>query len=217
MKPSNASRSSARKHPPPRISPQAIERILEIRDDPPENLQRTPGPRAILYYLGRDKPLQSSGGLVPRSTRTIWQILCAHGRIAHQPRRERVPMERPGPLAYWQLDFKDASTVPPDPLGKRQHVVETLNTHDVGTSISLNAQVREDFTAETALEAVVETLGQWGLPDLVGFDRDVRWVGSASGRDFPSPNVADVALLGRASLHLPAASARSQWLCRKIQ
>jgi hypothetical protein len=49
--------------------------------------------------------------------------------------------------------------------------------------------VREDFTAETALEAVVETLGQWGLPDLVGFDRDVRWVGSASGRDFPSPFV----------------------------
>ena len=43
------SRSSARKHPPPRISPQAIERILEIRDDPPENLQRTPGPKAILY------------------------------------------------------------------------------------------------------------------------------------------------------------------------
>jgi hypothetical protein len=37
-----------------------------------------------------------------------------------------------------------------------------------------SAQVREDFPAETALEAVVETLGRWGLPDLVGFDRDVR-------------------------------------------
>lgn len=68
----------------------------------------------------------------------------------------------------------DASTVPPVPGGKRQPVVETLNTHDVGTSISLNAQVREDFTAETALEAVVEPLDQWGLPDVVGFDRDVR-------------------------------------------
>src|SRR5262249_52083899 len=32
-------------------------------------------------------------------------------------------------------------------------------------------------------------LGQWGLPDLVGFDRDPRWVGAASGRDFPSPFV----------------------------
>lgn len=65
------SRSSARKHPPPRTSTLAIERILEMRDHPPENLKRTPGPRAILYYLGRDQALQSSGGLVPRSTRTI--------------------------------------------------------------------------------------------------------------------------------------------------
>lgn len=182
-------RSSTRHHPPPRVSPEAIERILDIRDHPPEHLRRTPGPRAILYFLGRDQALQSSGGLVPRSTRTIWQILCAHGRIAHPPRRERVPMERPGPLEYWQLDFKDDATVPPDPLGKQQHVVETLNTHDVGTSISLSAQVSDNFTAETALAAVVETLSRWGLPDLVGFDRDPRWVGSASGRDFPSPFV----------------------------
>lgn len=180
------SRSSARKHPPPKTSAAAIERILDIRDHPPQNLHRTPGPRAILYYLSQDKALHSSGGLVPRSTRTIWQILTQHGRIAHPPRRERVPMERPGPLEYWQLDFKDASTVSPDPLGKRQHVVETLHTHDVGTSISLNVQVREDFTAETALMAVVETLGQWGLPNLVGFDCDPRWVGAAIGRDFPS-------------------------------
>ncbi|HEY7122967.1 MAG TPA: integrase core domain-containing protein [Ktedonobacterales bacterium] len=183
------SRSSARKHPPPRASALAIERILDMRDHPPEHLHRTPGPKAILYYLGRDKTLQSSGGLVPRSTRTIWQILTQHGRIAHPPRRERVPMERPGPLQYLQLDFKDDSTVPPDLLGKRQHVVETLNTYDVGTAVVLNAQVREDFTAETALLAVVETLAQWGLPDLIGFDRDTRWVGSASGRDFPSPFV----------------------------
>jgi hypothetical protein len=92
------SRSSARKHPPSRTCPEAIERILDIRDHPPENLHRTPGPRAILYYLGRDTALHSSGGLVPRSTRTIGQVLTQHGRIAHSSRRERVPMERPGPL-----------------------------------------------------------------------------------------------------------------------
>lgn len=44
------------------------------------------------------------------------------------------------PLTAWQLDFKDASTVPPDPDGKRQQVVEVLNTVDTGTSILLNAQ-----------------------------------------------------------------------------
>jgi hypothetical protein len=100
------SRSSARQHPPPRTSQQAIERILEIRDHPPEHLHRTPGPRAMLSYLGRDKTLQASGGLVPRSTRTIWHILCAHGRIGHQPRRDRVPMPCPEPLAYGQLDWQ---------------------------------------------------------------------------------------------------------------
>ena len=145
--------------------------------------------RLTPYYLGRDKTLQSSGGFVPRSTRTSWQILCAHGRIAHQRRRERVPLERPGPRVYWQLDCKAASTVPPDPLGKRHPMVEPLHTHDVGTSRALNAQVREDFTAETALEAGAETRSHWGLPHLVGCDRAVRWVGAASGRDVPSPLV----------------------------
>lgn len=65
--------------------------------------------------------------------------------------------------------------------------------------------MREDFTAETALLAVVETLRQRGLPDLVGFDRDPRWVGAASGRDFRERLCPDVALPGRPGLHLPAA------------
>ena len=43
------SRSRARKHPPPAISQAVIDRILEIRDHPPGNLQRTPGPKTILY------------------------------------------------------------------------------------------------------------------------------------------------------------------------
>src|SRR5215472_4525064 len=41
------SRSSARKHLSPPLDPAVIERILAIRDDPPEHLQRTPGPKAI--------------------------------------------------------------------------------------------------------------------------------------------------------------------------
>jgi hypothetical protein len=50
----------------------------------------------------------------------------------------------------FQLDFKDASTVPADPHGKRQHVVETLNIIDKGTSDLLAHHVRSDFTAEAA-------------------------------------------------------------------
>ena len=46
-----ASRSRARKHPPPALSQLAIERILAIRDEPPAHLQRVPGPKAIRLYL----------------------------------------------------------------------------------------------------------------------------------------------------------------------
>lgn len=50
---------------------------------------------------------------------------------------------------------KDATSVPADPEGKQQHVVEVLNFVDAGTSILLSAQPHADFHAETALDAVV--------------------------------------------------------------
>jgi hypothetical protein len=189
-------RSRARHHPPPTISQPVIERILDIRDHPPANLKRIPGPRAILYYLHQDADLVASGARLPRSTRTVWQILTAHSRIAPRPRHHHEPLDRPPPLTVWQLDFKDVATVPADPAGKRQHVVEVLNTIDTGTSILLNAQVRADFTAETTLEAVVQTLQMHGLPDVLTFDRDPRFVGAASGRDFPAPFVRFLTCLG---------------------
>ncbi len=42
------SRSRARHHPPPPLDQRVIDRILEIRDQPPEHLHRTPGPKTIL-------------------------------------------------------------------------------------------------------------------------------------------------------------------------
>ena len=50
----------------------------------------------------------------------------------------------------------------------------------------VNAQVREDFTAETTLEAIVETLRQQGRPETITLDRDPRFVGTQM-RDYPSP------------------------------
>ncbi len=58
---------------------QVEERVLAIRDTPPENLQRTPGPRAIVYYLPRDPELHQRTQALPRSTRTIWKILRTSG------------------------------------------------------------------------------------------------------------------------------------------
>jgi hypothetical protein len=189
-------RSCVRLHPPPRLDPRVVDRILEIRDTPPDHLQRTPGPKAILYYLGRDADLVATGVRLPRSTRTVWQILRQHGRIALPGERRPQPVDRPAPMTTWQLDFKDVSTVPAVPDGKQQHVVEVLNTVDVGTSILVNAQAREDFTAETTLQAVVDTLRAHGLPESITVDRDPRFVGGAHSCDFPAPLVRRLHCLG---------------------
>ena len=91
------SRSRARKHPPPPLDMRVIDRILEIRDQPPANLHRIPGPKAILYFLGQDADLQGRGLRLPRSTRTIWQILRQYGRIALPGERRHTPVDRPPP------------------------------------------------------------------------------------------------------------------------
>ncbi len=190
------SHSRARKTPPPSTSPEVIQRILELRDSPPEHLQRVPGPKALLYYLPRHAEGLPQGAHLPRSTRTIWQILRNNDRILEDRRRKPQPLEPREPLQEIQIDFKDDSTVPADPLGKRQHVVETCNFVDAGTSVWLYAPVHGEFTAETALDAVAQFLRQYGLPAMLTFDRDPRWVGSPSGRDFPSPLVRFLLCLG---------------------
>jgi hypothetical protein len=57
---------------------------------------------------------------------------------------------------------------------------------DAGSSRLLSAQVHEDFHAQTAMQAVITFLQEYGCPAQMTFDRDPRWVGSSSGRDFPS-------------------------------
>jgi Integrase core domain len=198
------SRSRARICRPPPLSQLVIDRILDIRDHPPDNLQRTPGPLAIRYYLQRDPLLQDQGVRLPRSTRTIWQILHQYGRIlqpsAPAPQQR---LERPAPMSAWELDFKDVSSVPASPDGKQQHVVEVLNTVDIGTSVLVNAQVHAQFTAETAIQAIVATFRTAGLPDSVTLDRDPRFVGSAQSHDFPAPLVRLLHCLGLQVLICP--------------
>ncbi len=188
------SHSRARKQPPERISQAVVERIIQMRDEPPEGLRRVPGPKALLYYLPRDEQVQ--GERLPRSSRTIYRILQQAGRIAQRRPYLHEPQERPTPMSHWQLDFKDASTVPAEVDGKRQHVVEVLNVIDEGTSVLVEAQVRADFHAETTVEAVAELFVRQGLPQVVRLDRDVRFVSSPSGSDFPSALVRFCECLG---------------------
>ena len=187
--------SRARKQAPVKTHPLVVEQVLAIRDQPPEGLRRVPGQEAIHYYLERDPALQFFQLPIP-SHKTIYRILKSHQRILSRGKSLHQPVERPAPMTCWQIDFKDVSSVPADPDGKRQHVVETLNILDMGTSVLLDAHVRPDFTAETALEALAMTLAKYGRPKRMTLDRDVRWVGSPAGSDFPAALVRFGACLG---------------------
>ena len=187
--------SRARKTPSPTTHPLVVETILSIRDQPPEGLRRVPGQEAIHYYLERDPLLQFFQVPVP-SCKTIYRLLKAHERIAERGKLLHQPWERPAPMTCWQIDFKDGSLVPADPDGKRQHGVETLNIIDMGTSVLLDAHVRSDFTAETALQALALSLAKYGRPKLITLDRDPRWVGSPAGSDFPAALLRFGACLG---------------------
>jgi hypothetical protein len=70
--------------------------------------------------------------------------------------------------------------------GKRLHVVETFNVIDMGSSLLLEPLPADNYTDETTLLAVAQVLVVHGLPDQITFDRDPRFVGSWSGRDFPT-------------------------------
>ncbi len=183
--------SCSRAHHAPyfRWDVRVTQKIVEMRFAPPENLKRVPGPRALLYYLPRDPELQGAQVPLPRSSRTIWKILHVTGCLVPRSKEPPHPNEPRKPLEEIQMDFKDVGSVSPEqsPQGKRQHVIEVCNFLDAGTSIALLAQAREDFHEQTALEAVITFLRQYGCPRQMTFDRDPRRVGGVSGRDFPSP------------------------------
>ena len=178
--------SRAPNHPPARLDSQVEEAILSIGDDPPEGLRRTPGPRAIQYYLQRDPTLQALGLAGSHSTRTIYLILLKHQRVVPRTPHASEPIERPEPMTHWQIDYKDVSSVPSDRDGKKQHGTQSFNIVDMGTSMIVEAHVRADLTAETTLRALAETFQTHGRPDAITMDRDTRLVGSPQSSDFPS-------------------------------
>ena len=192
------SRSCARHTPPASIAsqPAVVQRVLQIRLAPPENLQRVPGPEAILSSIHRDPALHQAGVRLPHSQTTIWKILRQAGYIAQDRRRKPKPSEPRQPGEEVQFDLKDASSVQACAEGQRQHVVEIANFVDAGTSIWLRREVRGDFDAEVILEVVAQFVCEHGLPQMLTFDRDPRFVGSPAGRDFPCALVRFLLCLG---------------------
>jgi len=191
------SRSRRPKTAGPRLEQRVIERILAIRDNPP--LNRIPGPLTIKYYLHQQEKDDPLGCYLPTSTSTIWRILDEHQRLYRpEPPESEEPLPLAEPMEVWQIDFKDVTTVrqPPQEMDKRQHLVETLNMVDTGTSILVDNPARCDFNAETTLRSVAAVLKRVGCPRQITFDRDPRFVASAGNGDFPAPFVRFLACLG---------------------
>jgi len=88
-----------------------------------------------------------------------------------------------------QLDFKDVVQVDPLATSQQAHAVEVLDAVDVGTSRWRLGEPSAAYTAETVFTPLVQLLTQLGLPERVRFDRDPRFLGSTSLRDFPTPFV----------------------------
>ena len=170
--------------------------MLELRDPPPHGLGRTPGPLTLLDDLHPDPALPESRVKLPCSTRTGWKILTPHQRIPPAVQSIAEPEERPAPGVEWGLDFQEVSRVPADPLGKPQPGVEILNLVDHGSSVGVASEPASDYHAETALRAVAEGLVEQGCPDRIRLDRDTRWVGSWTAKDFPSPLLRFLQCLG---------------------
>ena len=67
---------SRQRHELPKTLDKRIENaILEIRDQPPADLNRIPGAPTILYYLNQREDLRAAGLALPQSTSTIWKVL----------------------------------------------------------------------------------------------------------------------------------------------
>jgi transposase InsO family protein len=187
------SQSRRPKTPHTLITEAAIQAVLLIRDNPPVN--RIPGPKTIQYFLHHE-PRYRAAGYLPRSTSTIWAILEANQRIDRPAAVDHEPLSLAEPLEKWQIDFKEISGIKAVLGDKQGHQVETLNIIDCGTSILIDSQVRTDYRAETVIDSLVGTFSVWGVPRILQFDRDPRFVGSWTANDFPSPFMQCLLCLG---------------------
>jgi hypothetical protein len=178
------SRSRAPQRHRHQIADTVRDAILSLRDNLKAIYGRVVGAKTILYHLHRDPLLQGQGLYLPRSTRTIWQVLKDGGRIPTRV-REHHPIERPEPMQHWEMDF-----------GQLGDAFEFLTVVDRGTSILVNTQTQPHYNAESALLAVASLFIVAGLPQKLRFDNDTRYVGSWLSDGYPSPLMRFLLCLG---------------------
>ena len=178
------SRSRAPHHRPHQVVVAVRDAILSLRDGLKDVYGRVVGPKTILYHLHRDRLLHAQHLYLPRSTRTIWQVLKEGGRIPTRV-REQHPIERPEPMQHWEMDF-----------GQLGDAFEFLSVVDRGTSILVDTQTQPHYNAESALWAIARLLVASGLPQRLRFDNDTRFVGNWLTDGYPSPLMRFLLCLG---------------------
>jgi hypothetical protein len=179
-------RSRRRKTSPRQVTEALEAKILHLRQTLSEQYGRRVGARNILYHLQQDSDLKRTGSFIPRSHTTVHDVLLRYGRIPRPAPRVHVPREPAQPLQVWEMDFADIPTARSTSTDKRQHQVEVLDIIDTGTSIALETRVSDRFDAQWALICLVDVFTAVGLPRVLRFDRDPRFVASWSMEGFPS-------------------------------
>ena len=190
--------------------------IVPIRDDPPEQLHRTPGPKAILYSLPLCPELRAwtASGCHARRAPS-GRSLCAAERIAHRPRRPRSVQERPAPLGDLQRDCTEVVQVDALVSTKQAHAGAVWDAVEVGTSLWLLGAPRVSSTAETVFGPLLTLLFSPSCSHPPGADRPprarprfpaIRGCWAAPGcTTFPAPSCASGML-----------SASGRWSTRRI-
>jgi len=172
------------KHIVRRVTEAVEERIIALRVALSEQYNRKVGARTIALYLKREAAQWAEG--VPASNATIWRILRRRQYIFVPVQREKQPFKRPEPGVHWEIDFCTAAKVSPEAPDKQQNGLEVFNVVDRGSSASIDSQPSAQFDAEQALLSMATSLQRYGVPRCVTYDRDPRFVGSASTDGYPS-------------------------------
>jgi hypothetical protein len=180
------SRSRRRLTSPKKVTEAVEAKILHLREYLTEQYHRRVGARNILYHLHNDPDLKQLGVYIPRAASTVHEILVRYNRIPQPKPRIHVPREPAEPLQVWEIDFTDVVTARSPETEKRQHQVEVFNIVDTGTSIALETAVSDQYDAQNTLIALIDVFQSVGLPRVLRFDRDPRFVASWSMDKFPS-------------------------------
>jgi len=115
--------------------------------------------------------------------------LDTYHRIPRQPTFEHHPFERPAAGDTWEIDFTDAISGAIEPDKRKQHGVEVFNIVDRGSSVWVDTEASGEFDAEQALVTLIDMFSKHGLPNVLVFDNDPRFVGSWTSEGYSSASI----------------------------